>query len=312
MLRMPPQGFDARLFYGLGTILRRIYYTQNFVWRDQAYLALGDGVHVERVPGLEMESWAPPLEVAVWDHTILLVCGGTNRLEQWLSHVIMSGLYQHQEWPGKVHGYFAPAAWAAWEAMRPAVIREVERNPNRKILVIGHSYGGSLAQLMGYKVWQEYGPLFEGVISFSAPRTGDREWAAEVGSKIRITRLQASGDVFPDLPPKATFVFPLGFTPTTINYEPYEHAGRGITLGADGQLSFDADEEGIIFPAVRAVDPVWTPVRNTHGFAEINLRLRLRIQGGDPSSREFPTLSLADHVNETINAAEGRVWRFTR
>jgi len=110
--------------------------------------------------------------------------------------------------------------------------------PGNKVTYTGHSLGGALANLAAAEHQGEKGKVE--VVTFGAPRVGDKAFAATLESKLgqeKITRVTTPGDPITQVPPSASVVGDkLGF----------QHAGKPNVLDKKGNLRQSKKERPVI------------------------------------------------------------------
>lgn len=105
----------------------------------------------------------------------------------WLND-LRTELVFRPEYPGQVHAGFASSLDDLW-----GKLPDLPSWP--KLIITGHSKGGALAQLAGYRLRQRK-PT---VITFGSPKVGNTAFAAEYG--VACVRYEGDHDVVPRLPP---------------------------------------------------------------------------------------------------------------
>lgn len=119
--------------------------------------------------------------------TVFIVIRGTSNLKQWLfsnMRVLKTGLSWSK---GKVHSGFAQAAEEFYEEIyRHQPLREAFLTAS-KLVITGHSLGGATAVLLAQVLAPD--PLIRngqmthiGVVTFGAPRIGNKTWSDSYGN----------------------------------------------------------------------------------------------------------------------------------
>ena len=179
---------------------------------------------------LEHGTLNPPALVNITPDYLLIAISGTENWLQWICHFLGSSQVTNSNYPGKVNGYFAANA----DSLLEAITDFIPLLETRRLVVLGHSFGGAIAQLVATKL---QGEATRGVVTivFGCPRVGDPKFADS--ATYPCFRVQTFGDCVPSFPPINWAG--LG-TPWTgfINLVPatYSHGGTVVTLDENGKL----------------------------------------------------------------------------
>ncbi len=132
-------------------------------------------------------------------------------VDDWLNDA-NAALVSGADLPGKVHKGFLASLNTLW----PDLIKflQTSHDKTNPLYITGHSKGGGLAYLAGYKLWKNnFDPT--AIYTFAAPRVGDAGFAALFDDKLisKTWRLEYHDDIVPHLPPHtaAWTVFLKGF-----------------------------------------------------------------------------------------------------
>lgn len=122
---------------------------------------------------------------------------GTNTLSQWIGHLLGSGLGPFGPGSGLIGNYFA--ANAAFNWLR--VVEDLPTNQSKRVVFIGHSLGGALAEIMASNAlldgWTNVGLYVAG-----CPKVGNEDWVSQLSSfNPDISQLVNLFDPVPSLPP---------------------------------------------------------------------------------------------------------------
>jgi hypothetical protein len=102
--------------------------------------------------------------------------------------------------PGEVHQGFLGALNAIWDRLTAEVNRQrVGQAATLPLLITGHSKGGAMAALAAWR-FQSAG-IPTKVITFAAPKSGNRAFCDAYNDKIDHTRYEYADDIVPHLPP---------------------------------------------------------------------------------------------------------------
>lgn len=119
--------------------------------------------------------------------------------------------------PGKVHFGFYKSFMRLWPKLGPAVQQRVaayaaaHAGAPQRIFVTGHSKGGAISALVGWRLKLDY-PAAEIVVrSFAGARVGDQAFAAAYNAQIpNHIRYEYDDDIVPHLPLSPAVVHALG------------------------------------------------------------------------------------------------------
>lgn len=130
----------------------------------------------------------------------------------------------------RFHSGFMTALADVWAQMFVVVEREFARR-ERPVWVTGHSLGGAIALLCGWRLQQQFIPVHQ-ICTFGAPMIGNDATAAAFAREFpdKVFRYVDAGDIVPRLPTVSLFT------------NAYMHCQREIVVG---QLSSAALQEKI-------------------------------------------------------------------
>jgi hypothetical protein len=130
----------------------------------------------------------------------------------------------------RFHSGFMTALADVWAQMFAVVEREFARR-ERPVWVTGHSLGGAIALLCGWRLQQQFIPVHQ-ICTFGAPMIGNDATAAAFAREFpdKVFRYVDAGDIVPRLPTVSLFT------------NAYMHCQREIVVG---QLSSAALQEKI-------------------------------------------------------------------
>jgi triacylglycerol lipase len=152
--------------------------------------------------------------------------------------------------PGWLHAGYALVLSSAWSELREALLTLGDaRDP---LLVTGHSMGGALAVIVALRLAAEEVPL-AGVITFAAPRAGDREFARAATAALgdRLVRIVHDEDWVPLVPASPESAeeaarldrdtpAQIALRAAQLRQAHYAHAGAPVSVSRPGQpLAFD-------------------------------------------------------------------------
>jgi len=118
-------------------------------------------------------------------------------------------------------GYYKSFELAVEEDLEKSVKSVVDRFPDRRLLITGHSLGGGLATLLGAYLSVKYPDNNVRVINFGSPRVGDQNFKdfCETRKNLRHTRIINHKDIVPRM-------FLIG----------YKHVGHLVYYSPDKEL----------------------------------------------------------------------------
>ena len=157
--------------------------------------------------------------VALHRDVALAVFRGTESVGNALTDA-ETALIHHTSLPGLVHSGFASAADAVYPTVR-VLLSTIGQD--RPILVTGHSLGGAMASLVGFRLARD-GFHVRAIYTFGSPRAGDRHFRDNY--PVPNHRFVNDNDLVPHLPFRWC----------------YKHVGRLKLLTRDGQLLEEEDD----------------------------------------------------------------------
>lgn len=170
------------------------------------------------------------------ENLVVIVFRGSQEPSDWMTNFDFKS--EKFEGHGKVHKGFNHALKLFFKTIRQRNLREITLpttllddikniNKNSKIILTGHSLGGSLATLAGCLL-HEKGVKKENleVYTFGAPPIGTKEFVDYYHDKINLFRLVNTGDVVPKLD-KVLNLFHLGTEITLASNDGEIHSCEG-------------------------------------------------------------------------------------
>jgi hypothetical protein len=108
--------------------------------------------------------------------------------------------------PGRVHEGFLGSLDSLWADVRGEVKSQLAKaGTAAPLLITGHSKGGGMAALAAMRFRKREG-LQSKVITFAAPKAGNKNFADAYNGVMDHTRYEFAEDVVPHLPPSARFL----------------------------------------------------------------------------------------------------------
>lgn len=139
--------------------------------------------------------------IAVTGDAIYVAFRGSEEdsLDDWQNN-LQTETYELQsgDWSVNLHSGF----WDAWEAVSGQVKDIIDRNPGKKLYLMGHSLGGALAQIAAFGLERD-GEEVDAVFTFGSPRVGLSDWASfaeSTGLSDKILNVIDPSDPVPFLP----------------------------------------------------------------------------------------------------------------
>lgn len=199
----------------------------DFAALEEAFGALGPGVvsHRRQIGG------APDVYVYVSDTYVIVLIQGTEGIPQLLAQVLGSGQVISFAFPGHVNG--AQRFWAA------NIVQDLDTFitpllPTRKVVFMGFSLGGAIAQLLGSH-YKASAPEGLSILALGAPRAGDNLFVSNIQGQTQ--RIAMPGDPIPSLPPADWSGLGSAYpVPGVLPPDHYARAGQGYVLDVNGTI----------------------------------------------------------------------------
>lgn len=132
------------------------------------------------------------------DRTLIVTFRATDSNADWARH-FECGLSAPLPPPGaRIHiGWLADylRAWSAFLSIDPELKSKIDN-----AIFIGHSYGGALASIGAYFFAEDW-QLPVSLVTFNAPRAGNRAFARELGKRAESYHFVYGADVICQVPP---------------------------------------------------------------------------------------------------------------
>jgi Lipase (class 3) len=108
--------------------------------------------------------------------------------------------------PGQVHQGFLGSLNSLWVAVEAEARNQLTlAGAGTPLIITGHSKGGGIAPLAAMRFWTQ-DQLKAKVITFAAPKPGNKAFADAYDALIDDTRYEFAEDIVPHLPPSADFL----------------------------------------------------------------------------------------------------------
>jgi hypothetical protein len=152
--------------------------------------------------------------------------------------------------PGQVHSGFLAALLTLWDRVAAEVAAQrVGPAAAQPLLVTGHSKGGAMATLAAWRL-QTVAGIPTKVVTFAAPRAGNRAFRDAYNGVIDHTRYEYADDIVPHLPAaQGGFLDVLTALPVIgarfAGLERFDYEGVGALRFIDWSGSFDDDPSGL-------------------------------------------------------------------
>ena len=224
------------------------------------------------------------------DSYALFAVAGTTSDLQWIFHVLGSLQTTVPGVPGAVDTYFEDAAR---EVELAAGLDIVAAAAGRKVVYVGHSFGGAVAQVLYQKLGRQITSPTS-IFTFGCPRVGDPDFAVAFGINT-LSRVENDGDPIPSLPPPIWAAenssYPIPGLPPIVSYE---HAPNQNGLDLQGYLAPTNTPNPVlaIVSAIYGAQPI-----NSHSIGEYLRRLALQF---NPSNPSVAVTTVAAAANATI------------
>lgn len=196
----PPLDIDGRLDQAAAARVIDALYTDFDLAVALLQQRLGD---TAVITGLAPSaSITPGFLIAVRPDLVVIIIAGTSNEEQVLSYVlnVLTGAVDTGE-------FKTNATWFAAAIDVQTAVLASGADPNARVQLVGHSYGGAVAAVMAarYRLAAEDRAI--DVLSFGAPKPGDLKFRA-ILERCRVARLMNAGDPIPGLPPALKWALP--------------------------------------------------------------------------------------------------------
>jgi hypothetical protein len=148
--------------------------------------------------------------------------------------------------PGQVHEGLLGSLDSLWAGVRDEAKRQLAQGAgSAPLFITGHSKGGGMAALAAMR-FQAQESLPAKVVTFAAPKPGDKDFADAYNAAIDHTRYEFAEDIVPHLPPSAPFLSVLANLP---------FFGRRLA----GLAQFDYERVGSLLYITRSLEIVPDP-----------------------------------------------------
>lgn len=136
-------------------------------------------------------------------YTTFIVFRGTSTLTDWKADLNISQEEMYGDKHVKIHRGFKRQYWS----VKDDILKCVEKNLYRPIVVIGHSLGGALAQVCAVDIKMRHNVLCDiSVFTIGSPRVGNRSFVNLYNKMIKNSyRLKNKGDVITYFPMKSSY-----------------------------------------------------------------------------------------------------------
>lgn len=248
----------------------------------------------------------------VCDRYIILVARGTVTWTELLFQ--MAEVNNTDEVPGAGEANVTTRrhALGLLEALWPHMETDAE---GRRVLLTGHSMGGSCAQIMAHYISHRELANLAGVVTYACPRVGNSEFAR--ANTWPVHRIEVERDPIPHLPPE----FRIRRLPRLSELIEdtvygYRHAGEEFQILTNGNLLSSRPEghgldSGEVDNPLRNQTAHWYPY-NTHSPQNYLLAARSRLPN---DIRELPETQIdlvaLDRISQAlVEENEGWTWPF--
>lgn len=174
-------------------------------------------------------------------YTLYAVAGTTN-VAQWWTLLFNVATRTCVGCPGQVYTSFADIADAGYGAVLTDALL---RGKDKPISLVGHSLGGTLAEIWAHKLRQLDGFTDVGATSFGGPRFGTPDYAGQHVTGVDLERVVSEGDVVPNVLP--TYYARSQVGDNGVNVNPlirFAHKVRRVMLWSDAGYDRSWQEDG--------------------------------------------------------------------
>lgn len=304
---------NAERLYAYCTMLRLLYARDEQLWQ---YFEQGVG-DVTATGRFNADGVYPVSWVIITGSTgTLVLIEGTTNWQQRITQAVLLAQEPHVDFPGQVNEFDLDR----YLELRPLMDQVFAFDLPPRITLIGHSLGGSLAQLLAHRLRRTHPEKLEGCITFGSKKVGDWDYVA--GTRFNLFHVFNEGDPVPVVTPPNVAVFPAPFTLDDgvrrfrpVDMRVYRHAGFWGWLAENGDMTIMRDWEVLGF-GTPLEESIRMPISRDPGFAhnmtEYARRLRTRLERLHPTAQ----LQLLRHrftldtINLQLNQREGYDWRW--
>jgi hypothetical protein len=164
-----------------------------------------------------------------------------SALLDWINH-FNADLITASDMPGRVHAGFLGSLDTLWEGLLAEVREQMaQAGDTARLWITGHSKGGGMAPLAALRFHRAAG-ITPRVVTFAAPKPGNRAFAEAYNALIETTRYENADDLVPHLPPSPKFLSMLTALPLIdkrfgkLKRFEYEHVGTLRFIHWSGQV----------------------------------------------------------------------------
>jgi len=160
------------------------------------------------------------------DDTLYIVFQGTQSKWDWLANLILR--FKRSEVFGSYHTGFITVSELSFPVVGNHVLSVLKTNPNKKVVLTGHSLGGAMATMYAHILKQKHPDVkIESLVTFGQPRCGNFRFSEYLNSlNIDYKRFVNQGDYIADVP-----------LPIVRGW--WSHAGIGFVL-SDNEMLLDS------------------------------------------------------------------------
>lgn len=161
---------------------------------------------------------------------VYVVFQGTQSKWDWLMNLILR--FKKSEVFGSYHTGFISVSELSFPMIGNHLLSIVKNNPNKKVVLTGHSLGGAMATMYAHILKQKHQEVaIESLVTFGQPRCGNYKFTEYLNSlNLDYKRFVNTGDYIADVP----FPFFRGL---------WSHAGMGYVLSDSNMLLESANYE---------------------------------------------------------------------
>jgi pimeloyl-ACP methyl ester carboxylesterase len=225
------RGFNRTDLIFVATVAKALA-ADDFHSIDESFGSLGAGVTSHR----KGSTYVPDVYLYISDTLIVILVQGTEGVGQLIGQALQSFNEPTFQFDGSTMRFFNTATLHI-TADIDAVVRP--RLADRKLVCMGFSLGGAVAQLLG-SYYRNVAVKGLSVICLGAPRVGNANFATAMDPFV--WRLDAERDPVPTVPPETWggpgSAFPVSGTGPISNYK---HSGQAATLENDGTIVLGDD-----------------------------------------------------------------------
>lgn len=236
-LGLPSSGYRPDLWYAFLTWIATVYNIAGDRFLD-AFDAAGpwEQFTFEQPPDVGFEnSLLPDWRLVKYPEYLVVIIQGSTTWDQIKRQIQPERQEEFALGAGRVSPFYQGAAGVVYAQMQAQIA--AYSGPTRKIIVLGHSYGGALAMFIAAMLRRDYPTTFKTAVVFGSPKVGDGAFADAY--TVPCVNVQGTDDVVTLFPPNV-LLSNLLIGATDLFASPlrrWEHAGTVYLIDPSGLVA---------------------------------------------------------------------------